>query len=230
MTFPTVAGTNTSTETGNVSSHTVNLPASISAGETLLGFFSCDAAETITWPGGWNVIASDQQSHTGEVAWKKATGSEGGSITVTTGTNERSAHQVHRITGAADPAVTPPQAVTPVTAVSDSPNPGDLTPTGGAKDYLWYAVATWNGDMTVSGIPANYSNELTVVEGSVSGSGVSTARRELNASSEDPGVFTLSTSTGWMATTVAVHPAAAAGANPKGPLGMPLRGPFGGPI
>ena len=30
--------------------------------------------------------------------------------------------------------------------------------------------------------------------------------------------------------TIALRPAVAAGANPKGPLGMPLHGPFGGPI
>ena len=54
--FPVVQAINTSSEPINTANHTVNLPSSISSGDLLIVFFSCDANETVTWPGGWTSI------------------------------------------------------------------------------------------------------------------------------------------------------------------------------
>lgn len=53
----------------------------------------------------------------------------------------------------------------------------------------------------------------------------------VSAGVEDPGNWTdLPSTADTGSITIAIRPAAGASANPKGPLGMPLHGPFGGPL
>jgi hypothetical protein len=123
------------------------------------------------------------------------------------------AHNAYRITGAADPAVQPPEAAsTPYTTAGSSIDPPSLTPTGGAKDYLWLAVAGWRRTgLSATTDPTNYTN---AIEGSSGGNATGTKlrslRRQLNGASEDPAAFTLSNTTSErrVGATIAVHPAA----------------------
>ena len=217
MAYPQVGATNHSIETDDTTSHTVSLPANIQAGETLLVFFATDGDtyDEISFPAGWTVIERENEpSVTVAVAWRKADGNEGASITVTTGAvSERSAHISYRISGATDPTVTPPEVSGGVSGSDANPNPDSLTPTGGSKGYLWIAVAACDGLRTFTGYPTNYSNGETYQApdgGSAWGCSVAVARRELTADSEDPGTFTISFTEGWVACTVAVYPAAGA--------------------
>jgi hypothetical protein len=91
--FPAVQTTNTSGESANVTSHTVNLPANISAGDLLIVFFSCDGDSTVTWPtaDGWASIFHQTNSVTLDIGYKIADGTEGATITVTTGQLEQRA-------------------------------------------------------------------------------------------------------------------------------------------
>ena len=163
MAFPQVEATNTSSDGGT--SHTVSLPASIQAGETLLVFFTSDSAESVGWPAGWNEILEVVSGGlvTLAVAWRKATGGEGATITVTTGTSETSVHASYRISGAIDPTVTAPEVSTGATGTSANPNPDELIVGGGSKEYLWIAVAgSDDGEDEFTGYPTNYpDNRLT---------------------------------------------------------------------
>lgn len=212
MAFPQVEATNTSSEGSGVTNHTVNLPAGIQAGETLLVFFSCDTAEAIGWPGGWNQIfdISNGTDNSLAIAWRKATGGEGASITVTTGGSEQSAHASYRISGAIDPTVTAPEASTGATGGSVNPDPDSLTAGGGSKEYLWIAVEGNDGDKTVSAYPTNYdSNQLNSVSAGSGGCGVGVSSDEVETDVQDPGTFTLSAGDQWVACAVAVYPAEA---------------------
>ncbi len=221
MPFPQVEATNTSAEAGDETSHTVSLPAGIQAGETLLVFFASDKASGgVGWPGGWNEIFEviEGTAVTLAVAWRKATGGEGASITVTTGNANQSAHASYRISGAIDPTVTAPEASTGAThAGSANPDPDSLTAGGGSKEYLWIAVAGYDdGNFTVTVYPTNYdNNQLNSRGGAGLGCGVGVATDEVETDTQDPGAFTVSNLTEWVACTVAVYPEEAAEEEPK---------------
>lgn len=214
MAFPVIADSNNSIEGSDTSTHTVSLPANISAGDLLIVLFSNDGDDTVSFPAGWTQLFSDTYSvYTRfSAAYRKADGNEGASISVTTSGSERSAHISYRITGAADPDTQAPEVSTSNSDRTDSPDPNSLTPTGGAKDYLWIACVGSDDLDLATGYPTNYSNGETYrATTSSGGSVVSAAKRNLNASSENPGTFTLANSEEWVAYTIAVHPSAAAG-------------------
>lgn len=212
MAFPVVETTATSGEGANTTSHTVTLPSGIVSGDLIVLCFACDdlgGAIAVSWPAGYNEIfdTSSQGTHL-SVAWRLADGGEGANITVTTNNSETSSHACYRISG--QRGVSPPVEVSAgATGSSVSPNPDSLTPTGGAKDYLWIAAHGHDGNLrTTTGIGANYSSKVSTEVGTLGGCGVGCAQRDLNAASEDPGVFTISVSDGWVAATVVVHPKA----------------------
>jgi hypothetical protein len=220
--YPAVATTNTSTTTTAGTSHTLNLPSGISSGDTLIamlsGFYGSGSTPVdISWPSGWTEFF-EQDATTSTLhlavagAWRKADGTEGSSITVTTNLSVLAAHHSYRITGAADPTVLPPEAATiGYTDTSATIDPPSLSPTGGAKDYLWLAVAGYRrSGRTMTGTPTNYTNLLDVNSGgTTAGTRLGSMRRQLNAASDDPGAFTLSgTSERRVGVTIAVHPAA----------------------
>jgi len=236
MAFPSVASKNNSYRADIGTSHTVNLPAGIQAGNLLLVFFALrvTALVTITFPEGWTKIAEimDYRSEIG-IAWREADGNEGATITVTTSSSLRSAHISYRITGATDPDTQAPEVSTGASGSSANPDPDSLTPTGGVKDYLWIALDYHDGGtIPVTGYPANYNDnqEYRDVPDQNYAATLGIATRELNASSEDPGTFTLSSSRYWGACTVAVHPTGVAAVAPTAALDGPLAGPLGGPI
>lgn len=226
MASPAVAGTNTSAVTSAGTSHTVNLPASISAGDLLIVHFGYVViGQTISWPAGWNAVPSakiEGATLAGlDIGYRLADGSEGATISVGTSASTKSAHTSYRITGAENPSTQVPESVTGATAESGAnPDPPSISPTGGSKDYLFLASAFHVGESAfnvVTGIPASYSNGKT---GDTGGTGsattngdVASAERQLTASSENPGTFAYGSATSaWVAQTVAIHPAGEGGA------------------
>ena len=215
MAFPVVEGSNTSAhQDGNVTNHTVSLPASIQAGELLIVVFSSHGSESVGWPAGWNEIfetAEGGGNATLAVAWREADGGEGATITVTTGTAEESGHVSLRISGAEDPDTQPPEISAGAEAASGAqPDPDNLTPTGGAEDFLWIAICGWNERILTGTDPTNYSGAVVQQASAWSDNGAVASFRDLNAASENPGIFQMSSSDAWVAATVAVHPATAA--------------------
>lgn len=205
MAFPQVEATNHSAEGVTTTSHTVSLPANIQAGETLLVFFAYDSATTVSFPAGWTEIYDNIRL---AIAWRKADGGEGASITVTTAASKQTAHISYRISGAIDPTETPPEVSTGVFGGSLYPDPDALTPTGGENEYLWIAATgTDDGRDLIIAFPTNYTDgEAYQSAESYLGCCIGVARRELEASSENPSTFTLEEIEQWDACTVAVYP------------------------
>lgn len=231
MAFPAVAARNTSRTNIADTNHTVSLPSGISSGDLLIIVFAHTvSASTVTFPAGYTKFATATNNNADDqmvtVAYRQADGTEGASITVTTGTSGRSTHVTLRITGHENPATQAPEAATSTgdNLPSDPPN---LTPTGGAKDYLWLAVGANSNSTPLSAAPTNYS-DFTVITTGGSGGGActsATGERQLNAASENPGAFTGAAATSeYAAITIAVHPASVAGRTTKNtdphPLGV----------
>ena len=214
MAAPAIAATNTSQQTGEISSHVVKLPASIAAGDLLIAFFaygppSAGGDTTITWPAGWTQLFTQFLAGTQELEarYRIADGGEGTTITLTTGAGRVSAHASYRITG--HHTVTAPAVGVTVTGSSTGANPPSLNPAGwDIEDTLWIAVASCqSGSNIFTGFPTSYSLSQLTVNGNNIQLGV--AARALSAASDDPGTFT-NPNAGWIAQTIAVRPAGAA--------------------
>lgn len=214
--FPIVEATNTSVtpDTTDTNTHAVALPANIQAGNLLiiiLALWEDNTARTVTTPATWtqlyNIVG------TGTIRrfvayYKVASGSEGASVTVTASSTVGWACNSYRISNYTGV----PEAAT-AGGTSTTPNPPSVTPSWGARNTLWIAVEG-DADATTTAVtsPANYTNQLTAVRSPnpiASGTGprLSSALRELNAASEDPGTWTIPSSDPWNAATIAVRPA-----------------------
>jgi len=207
--FPQVEDTGISSSSANETSHIVDIPLNIVAGNLLIVCFTSDGdAGGVSWPAGWTEFFEtvNGSAVTLALAYRQADGGEGATITVTTGNAERSAHCSYRISGHEDPTIRGPEATTNATGLNDSPNPPVVTPVGGATDYLWLAVHGSDGPLTTTAFPTNYINGISVGAAGGEGCAVGAAERDLNASSEDPGVFTISASEEWVAATIAIYP------------------------
>ena len=151
MAFPQVAAYNTSVRATSGTSHTVSLPAGISPGDLLLVFFSTDGDNTISNWGGFTQIFSANNGTSAHlsVAYKIALGSD--TLTVTTTSSETSAHVSYRITGHNTSQM--PQASSGAVLTDANPDPDSLSPTGGQKEYLWFAAEGNDDDDIASAYP-----------------------------------------------------------------------------
>jgi hypothetical protein len=208
MAFPVVDSRALSQTTPANTSHVVTLPSG-SGGIVIIaaGFNGEGGLPVITWPG------SMTEFYTGTNVFIKhagAYGTPGGSsITITTDLSIKAAFIAWRISGAENPATQPPEAGL-ATGTSTTPDPPSLSPTGGAKDYLWIAATAGVSGQDVTAAPASYTDFQDSTTG-IAGDDVTTAsgERSLNAASEDPGTFTAVDSERWVAATIAVHPSPA---------------------
>jgi hypothetical protein len=202
---PRVVGKSRSGEAidANITAHTIALPEGVQAGELLLAFASFSANPTVTWPAGWTQFfgANNGSSVRLEAAWRTATGSENGDIVmVTTSAGCRSAHVAYRVSG----WLGAPIAAAAATGGSTTPNSPNLAP-GPAADRLWIAAEAHDCSgaygSPLTAFPVNYVNGVSALASSC---GVAVAGRGLTAAAEDPGAFAKLTTTGWVATTIAI--------------------------
>ncbi len=209
MTFPTVAATNTGAGDSNrTTSHTVNLPTSISSGDLLLIFISSTDTSPTYSASGWTFLSSDTNSTSILVAlgYKSASGSEGSTLTLTSSASAKCCFTAYRITGWSGT----PEKGTAATGTSASGDPPNLSPSWGADDTLWIAAIACASATAVSAAPTNYSNLKTNAGSGGTPPGIGTAERQLNASSENPGTFT-NPNVAWVAQTFSIRPVAAGG-------------------
>jgi hypothetical protein len=217
MAFPSVAGTIAVTSDGTATtSRSVNVPAGTVSGETLMLLFRTTGSSGNTGlpAGEWTTMVDVALTDKVGIAWRKASGAEASTMTVTTVGSTKFASLCFRVSGAADPTVTPPQISTVATGNSNIPDPSTCTPTGGAKDYLWIWFGSWQGEQTSppTGNPTNYASNIAGADTGAAGSTATNSRvamatRQLNAASEDPGSWTISVADQWAAYTIAIHPA-----------------------
>jgi len=207
--FPVTEATATSVEASATTSHTVSLPASIVSGDLLIVWFGVEhtSDSTVAWPGGWTELDETfETSVEAAVAYRIADGTEGASITVTSGQSQKSGHTSYRISGTSGNA---PEAAVASAASSFTSNPPNVTPSWGAKDTLWLASQLNPTEGTVAGgtyVPASYTDLTYLSSWGTSGSS-SVAERELNAASEDPDVWQLGNTADSVAYTIGVEPA-----------------------
>lgn len=214
MGFPVVQSV-TTTSFEPATSHPVNMPASVSSGDLLVMFFSLGwhgNGVDVTTPSGWTQkykILDTGSFHQGSCFVKVASGSEGGTtVDVVSINGSHGVAQVYRITNWFGTLA----AVETATATGNSTNPSspNLTPSWGAGTTLWLSAYTADAyDSMATAYPTNYTDGTTA-ESSTSTTGnecsVGSARRELNATSEDPTAFTISGTRPWVAATLAVRP------------------------
>lgn len=211
-TFPIPTTPTSTTFATSVTSMPVTMPASIASGDLLTAFVEVRNAGTYsTVPTGWTSFLSQAGGGaTGKLDgfYKIAAGTESGTTpTWIASTGTTATWQVVRTTNWH--GTTPPEATT-ASGDATAANPPSLTPSWGALNTLWLAVA---GHAAISAAaftaaPANYNNFLNT-GASTGGSAVSlaTSYRDLNATSEDPGAFTAGGSNRfWAAATVAIRP------------------------
>lgn len=220
--YPKLTGIYRTAGTTASANASVAIPRSVRAGDTILVLHRC-ATSTAGhgYPAGFNELFDDNSDASDDrtsVAWKKADGSEAGTSITITQDNQKYASFAMVLTGAADPALEQaPQFATLVTGTSATPDPGTVTPTGGAKNYMMIWAAGWEGEQVVDQTvqPTNYTGQAQANSGTAgaitTNVGVGVAFRQVNASSENPGSMSITTSDDWTATVIAVHPAPGTG-------------------
>jgi hypothetical protein len=234
MAFPSVsaADTQSGSATSNSTTLTLTYPTNLASNDLILAFVGRDGGNVNgTWPADWVATSFNGSGSACNVivAKKKSDGTETGNFNVTALNSEQGPWRVIRIPaaqwegtigttfstgGASDGAVERAGAQ----GSTSTPDPTSLDPFNWAsEDTLWIAVAAWDGTPTGTGYPTNYTQEdhttaggHTATSGGAGGAGLAVSYRQLNASSEDPGTFTISASEQWAAITIAVRPAAAA--------------------
>lgn len=205
--FPVVEATNTSSTNSSVSSHTVNLPSGITAGDLLIIVFG-QIGGTVTITGYTQLATQSFTNGRLTLFYKTATGSEGSTVTATTSGNTQTAENSYRISG----WLGTPEATT-TSGSGASADPPSLTPSWGLTKTLWLAAAagtiTGSNSLTVSTFPSGYTNgiqassAIPVTPGTVTGS----ARLNSEAASENPGTFTLSNAGAtWGTATIGIRP------------------------
>ncbi len=239
MAFPSIVASASNRNTANGTSLTVNLPnGSDTVGRRIVVAFTIDNQQTVTFPGGWNSLGSaDGPSGNSRlyVYYHDVDGTEGypstgATITVTVVTSDGFSHVAHLIeVGTFDAGTAPEIQFATQASTGTDPNPPSITPTGGAKDYLFLAYAGvdgTNGAPTFSGFPTNYSlNQVSIASGFTGGTSTGGAGRQLNtAGPEDPSAFTLSGAEQREAATVVIHPVAAGTTLSPGVGGVTLAG------
>lgn len=211
MAFPSVASRITSVVSTNTTTHPVLMPSGVVSGNLLSAKVCADGNTVITVPAGWTKFFDPDLGSAIRFifAYRQSDGDEGPDENFTTDFAQKSAHSCYRITGHEDPSTQAPEASTGADSVSSSPDPDALSPTGGSKEYLWLAAQGHDGLVTTDTFPINYTDGISAESTGGGSVGVGSAERQLEAATENPGIFILSGSEEWQAGTVAVHPAAA---------------------
>ena len=178
-------------------------------GDLLIVGHRAAGAGALTWPANWDVLAADTTADASDdvtgIRYRLDDGSLGATMQITQGL-VKSGSVCYRIRRHADPASQPPEISTEVTGNSATPNPGNLTMTGGAKNYLMLFMAGMADPTSGGTLPTGYTIQVSGAPLSPNHCIFMSARRYLNAASEDPPVWTKLSSEPWTAWVIAVHP------------------------
>jgi hypothetical protein len=195
-------------------SHAVTLPTGVSAGDLLLMFFlKHQSGDTITTPTGWTLLQSFVAGGNKDAAIfaKIATGSEGSTATVTISNAQRAVAVTLLVNGHAGGLTSADIAVSTENEQSNTlaPDPPSLTPSWGSAENLWVAAGFCNsGTFTFGSYPSGYALGINTIQVSgTNGGGISVACKLATGTSEDPGGFTISSSSrDWSTFTLAIRP------------------------
>lgn len=215
MASPSVVTTTEGAVTTAGTTHTVSFPSGAAAGDLILVCFAGAVASPSTWGDGFSSDAGTSR----RIAWKQIDGTEGGNVAPTI-TSTKSCWTVYRITGHIDPATQAPEVANQAGASGLNPDPPNITPTGGSKDYLFITLLDYAGqeeaddDTWCTSAPTNYGSLLQKTSGTggaaSTNSYLASAHRQATGSSENPDTFTVVQNVATLAArTIAIHPAPA---------------------
>jgi hypothetical protein len=212
--FPSVAGTPAGTSDTSSTSFTVALPAGIVAGELLLIFMAHDengVLSTITQSSGPTFTQIDNAVNgtvvRGQIWARLATGGEANPVFSSTNSQDVACVAIrvqnHGVTDVSTDIV----KGTAATGADAAPDPPNCNP-GTVQDFLWLEYfAADDDDDTATYWSANYSAVLQQQSASSTSSCLcAVASRQLNASSENPGVMAMAATEEWVAQTIAIKP------------------------
>ena len=193
------------------SSHPVNLPDGIQAGDVLwMAFRTSHNPSVHDTPTGW--LLADQGGSVGMISWfyRIADGSEGATVTidVTDGAATPSPRTtpadaiVHRLGGVATSEAT----WFAFNYTGTTPNPDVSAPWGSAANLFITDYSSRYSDWTVTAHPANYTDRIFVPWGSTSAnsSAIASVHRFLEAASDTVGAWTINAPSGTNAERYAV--------------------------
>lgn len=218
MAFPVIQTTAENSVNTAGTSHAITLPADIRTGDGILIILDKGSTSgTFNSKAGWTELVDENLGNGITIWYRDSDGTEGASVTFTHTTSTRSASISYRISGHQPFAIRSPELSTVATGTSTDPGPSILTPTGGAKDYLWIAMAgmageeldddTWGNTPPTNYLPSPPTQKACGTAGTNLGGKILTATRSLNAANETPGTFNTDVSTAWRSYTIAIHPA-----------------------
>ena len=200
MAYPSVVNS-ASSKTNSSLSLSLTMPASIVAGNLLFAIVGAKAAPSMS---GWTSVGTTANGANNLAAFAlTAVGGDTGTVSI--GSPNAIDVMVYQVSGWSGSIAGIGYGA--ATGSVSSANPPNLTMAAGSNTYLWFAAAI--GSATPSAGPSGFSGFTTVVESSFV---LGTAYLQATGSSEDPGVFT-GTSTSWVAATIGIPPAG--GGNPS---------------
>lgn len=207
--FPVLRSTSNDISSTLGTSHTIDLPSGVQAGDLLVLIYTARSDSTGQTtppvPTDWTSLALYDAASTFKtrVLYRIASGAHT-TVTITTpGQNTGLTSNCYCFSSFSEvPVVSGGTTL----ASTSSPNPPSLTVPGGwgvSPHCLFLSVVHSNGNNTVSSNSTNYSNRVS--SSNSNNNRTWSARRELQATSDDPGSWSLSSSTGTVATTIAIR-------------------------
>lgn len=198
----------TETAMGSSTTHNVQMPATVAAGDGLVVCWTNNALTDAT-PADSGFVSFATEAGAGSKCGyvKPADGDEGGTtIDFHTSSSCAATAAVFRIDASSWEGTTSGcEGSSGATGSSKNPNPDNLTLSGGSADALWIAYAVWDAeDETGWTNPTNYTNFTSTASGTT----LLTTRRTLTAAAENPGSYAQSSpAQAWVANTFAILPA-----------------------
>lgn len=188
---------------------TVAMPAVVNAGDVLVAVMSVDGTVTVTWDntaaGSWTqraAYAANSNQHLLAVFTRIADGSEGGKVlSVGLSAAQQAVTRVMRVTGATGAT----EISTYARGNAVAADPPSLTP-GWSGAALYIAALALDGTATISAPPPGYSGFVARAS-SASGQSTNATAWKLGAGGEDPGAYTISATSNWVAATLALQAA-----------------------
>lgn len=210
MTFPSVIARSGGT-TAAGTSHTIVLPAGVTAGHLYLVVMGIDGLVTLTTATtGW--VKVGQGAGSNGVTAGVFVGIAGTAVTpfvITSSTSSNGAHNSWDIDGWSGTLADVGFAT--ATGAGSAGTSPPLTPAGGALDYLWIVNCSANsGANLATAAPAGFTNFVSRTAGVTATDGnTEVAELLANTATETPGAWTRVVTGGWEADTISVKPAAA---------------------
>jgi hypothetical protein len=205
----TVAAQTDSWSAADATSLAVTLPATVAAGDVLVAVVSVDGVPAVTWDdaaaGPWTERAqylANSNAHALAVFSRTADGSEGGKVlNLTLSGAQQAVARVLRVTGATGAL----EITTYARGSATAGDPPAIAPSW-AGASLTIAALALDGTATVTAGPSGYAG-FAARASSASGQSTCATAWRVGAGTEDPGAFTLSATSQWVAASIALQAA-----------------------